>query len=102
MGSIPIHILSSQEGGDLMAIVITLNDSIFDILNNLQNNGFEIIWIILNKQDKYYSIVITRDNLDVRIINFYSRVMMISSNKKRYVTSDKVLINDDLSFEAIK
>lgn len=84
-----------------MAIIIKKDDSVFDLLRKLQNSGFEIIWILFNKQDKYFSIVITRDNHDVKIINFYSRVVMVSSTKNR-VTADKVLIFDDLSFEEIK
>lgn len=84
-----------------MAIVTTIDDSVFDLVSKLHNNGFEIIWIIFNKQDRYFSVVITRDNYNVKIINFYTRVIMVSSNKK-HVIADKVLINDDLSFEAIK
>ena len=101
MGSIPIHILSSQEGGDLMAIVTTKDDSVFDLLGKLQNSGFEIIHIIFSKSDKYYSISITNGNRVVKIVNFGSKVIMLSNDKGRLI-SDEALIYDDLLFKVIK
>ena len=84
-----------------MAIVTTKDDSVFDLLGKLQNSGFEIIHIIFSKPDKYYSISITNGNRVVKIVNFGSKVIMLSNDKGRLI-SDEALIYDDLLFKVIK
>ena len=84
-----------------MAIVTTKDDSVFDLLGKLQNSGFEIIHIIFSKSDKYYSISITNGNRVVKIVNFGSKVIMLSNDKGRLI-SDEALIYDDLLFKVIK
>lgn len=84
-----------------MAIITTKDDSVFDLLSKLQNNGSEIVHILFSKSDKYFSISITNGNRVVKIVNFGSKMIMLS-NTKNSIIADKALIFDDLSFEEIK
>lgn len=84
-----------------MAIITTKDDSVFDLLGKLQNSGFEIIHIIFSKSDKYFSVSITNGNRVVKIVNFGSKVIMLSNDKNRII-GDEALIYDDLLFKVIK
>ena len=84
-----------------MAIIVSQNDSVFDVLSKLQNNGFEIDTISFRKQNGYYGIKIVIDNRFVKIINSYSELMIIS-NFGNAVFAEKVTILDDLSYEELK
>ena len=84
-----------------MAIIVSQNDSVFDVLSKLQNNGFEINAISFIKSNGYFGIKIVRDNHFVKIINSYSELMIIS-NFGNVVFAEKVTILDDLSCEELK
>lgn len=84
-----------------MAIIVSQNDSVFDVLSKLQNNGFEISTISFKKSNGYYGIKIVTDNRFVKIINSYSE-LMIMSNFSNAVFAEKVTILDDLSYEELK
>lgn len=84
-----------------MAIIVSQNDSVFDVLSKLQNNGFEISTISFKKSNGYYGIKIVIGNRFVKIINSYSE-LMIMSNFSNTVFAEKVTILDDLSYEELK
>ena len=84
-----------------MAIVITLNDSIFDVLNMLQNNGFEICSFIFSKSRSSFGIKVILDERFVKICN-YGTDLVIMSNFDYALTTDKVRLSDDLSYEELK
>lgn len=84
-----------------MAIVLTKDDSIFDLLRKLQSNYFEIFAIEYSKLKTSYRVKINRDKRFVKIINTGSE-LLIMSEFAPCIFTNKVLLFDDLSYEEIK
>ena len=84
-----------------MAILATSIDSVFDIIRMLRESNFEIVNIQLDESCSYFSIRIAKDNQFVKIINNHHE-LIVMSNFNNAIFSNKVLIFDNLSYEAIK
>ena len=84
-----------------MAIVATVNDTVFDILRKLQNSGFEIVSISFIKSTDFFSIKIEYDNRSVKIVHQQSDLCILSDFQKA-IFAKTALIFDDLSYEELK
>lgn len=84
-----------------MVILATNIDSVFDIIRKLRESNFEIINIQFDESCNYYSVRITKDNRFVKIINHHNE-LIVMSNFSNAIFTNKVLVFDDLSYEALK
>jgi hypothetical protein len=83
-----------------MTIIVSKNDSVLDVLNKLQNNGFEIGSFVFKKPTGYFSIKVTKDERSIKISNHINEVVVLS-NFGYALFSEIVLIHDDLSYEEL-